>query len=69
MIAMDLTTITASATVTNGKLDSLVRHVAATARPVSAPSKKLGAFVRNHYKTQRNSAPKQSGDSTSLFIA
>ena len=69
MIAMDLATITASATATSGKLDSLVRHVAATARPVSAPSNKLGAFVRNHCKMQRNNAPKQSGETMSLFIA
>ena len=69
MIAMDLAAITASATATSGKLDSLARHVAAIVRPVSDPSNKLGASVRNLCKTQRNNAPKQSGESTSLFIA
>ena len=69
MIVMDLATITASATATNGKLESLVRQVAAIATPVSAPRKKLGEFVRNHCKTQRNNVPKQSGERTSLFIA
>src|SRR5947207_4432215 len=61
--------IATKAITTKGKLDSLVRYVAAIANPVSALSKKVGLFVRNHWRPQRDNAPKHTGDRTSLFMA
>ena len=69
IIGNNLAKITTSATAISGKFESFVRYVAAIVKPVDASSKKLGAFVRNHCSRHTNSAPKQTGDRTSLFIA
>src|SRR2546423_15042806 len=63
----DLAIIAISATVSKGKLLSFVRYADAIARPVIAPSKRLGDSARNHRRTQRRIAPKQIGERTSLL--